>query len=73
MAFLEIQNLTKAFGGLRANDNISFSLERQELIGLIGPNGAGWKCSIGVISETRDHFAGSVCHLLTRQGCKRRW
>ena len=41
MAFLEIQNLTKAFGGLRANDNISFSLERQELIGLIGPNGAG--------------------------------
>ena len=41
MAFLDIQNLTKAFGGLRANDNISFSLQRHELIGLIGPNGAG--------------------------------
>ncbi|MBN2032939.1 MAG: ABC transporter ATP-binding protein [Deltaproteobacteria bacterium] len=41
MAFLEVQNLTKTFGGLRANDSISFSLEREELIGLIGPNGAG--------------------------------
>jgi len=41
MAFLDVQYLTKAFGGLRANDNISFSLERHELVGLIGPNGAG--------------------------------
>jgi len=41
MAFLDVQHLTKTFGGLRANDNISFSLERHELIGLIGPNGAG--------------------------------
>jgi branched-chain amino acid transport system ATP-binding protein len=41
MAFLEIEKLTKAFGGLRANDGISFSLERKELVGLIGPNGAG--------------------------------
>lgn len=41
MAFLDVQNLTKTFGGLRANDNVSFSVERHELIGLIGPNGAG--------------------------------
>jgi branched-chain amino acid transport system ATP-binding protein len=41
MAFLEVQNLTKTFDGLRANDNISFSVDRHELIGLIGPNGAG--------------------------------
>ena len=41
MAFLEVQNLTKTFDGLRANDNISFSVERHELVGLIGPNGAG--------------------------------
>jgi branched-chain amino acid transport system ATP-binding protein len=41
MAFLDVQNVTKAFGGLRANDNISFSLERHELVGIIGPNGAG--------------------------------
>jgi branched-chain amino acid transport system ATP-binding protein len=38
---LEIKNLTKDFGGLRANDDISFSLNKGELLGVIGPNGAG--------------------------------
>ena len=41
MALLDVQNLSKDFGELRANDNISFSLEKGELLGLIGPNGAG--------------------------------
>ena len=41
MAFLEVHNLVKDFGGLRANNDVSFSVERGELIGLIGPNGAG--------------------------------
>jgi branched-chain amino acid transport system ATP-binding protein len=41
MALLEVQHVTKDFGGLRANSDISFSLEKDELVGLIGPNGAG--------------------------------
>jgi branched-chain amino acid transport system ATP-binding protein len=41
MILLEVKNLTKDFGGLRANDDISFSLNRGELLGVIGPNGAG--------------------------------
>lgn len=41
MPILEVHELTKDFGGLRANDHISFDLERGELLGLIGPNGAG--------------------------------
>jgi branched-chain amino acid transport system ATP-binding protein len=41
MALLEVKNLSKEFGGLRANDDVSFSLEKGELLGLIGPNGAG--------------------------------
>ena len=41
MPLLEIHHITKDFGGLRANDDISFSLEKEELVGLIGPNGAG--------------------------------
>ncbi|MFC1895721.1 ABC transporter ATP-binding protein [Thermodesulfobacteriota bacterium] len=39
--FLEIRGLDKEFGGLQAINNVSFSLERDEIIGLIGPNGAG--------------------------------
>jgi branched-chain amino acid transport system ATP-binding protein len=41
MALLTVDKLVKDFGGLRANDNVSFELARGELLGLIGPNGAG--------------------------------
>ncbi len=41
MKLLEITNLTKTFGGLTANDNISFTVNDTEILGLIGPNGAG--------------------------------
>ncbi len=39
--FLEIKGLSKAFGGLQAIDDVSFSMQRNEIVGLIGPNGAG--------------------------------
>lgn len=39
--FLEIKSLTKDFGGLRAVDSASFTIGRDEIVGLIGPNGAG--------------------------------
>ncbi len=38
---LEVTNLTKRFGGLVANDAISFRAEAGEILGVIGPNGAG--------------------------------
>jgi len=41
MALLEVNNLSISFGGLRAVDDLSFSIEKGELYGLIGPNGAG--------------------------------
>ena len=41
MNVLDVIEVTKDFGGLRANNNISFSIRRGELVGLIGPNGAG--------------------------------
>jgi len=40
-ALLEVYNLTKRFGGLVANSEISFSLAKGEIVGLIGPNGSG--------------------------------
>jgi branched-chain amino acid transport system ATP-binding protein len=39
--FLEVKNLLKAFGGLRAINDLSFSIQQHELVGIIGPNGAG--------------------------------
>jgi branched-chain amino acid transport system ATP-binding protein len=41
MSLLTIKSLGISFGGLRAVDNLSFSVEKNELYGLIGPNGAG--------------------------------
>jgi branched-chain amino acid transport system ATP-binding protein len=39
--FLEISSLSKSFGGLTATNDVSFSVGREEMVGLIGPNGAG--------------------------------
>lgn len=41
MPLLEINDLTKTFGGLTAVKNVSFNVNKGEIVGLIGPNGAG--------------------------------
>ena len=60
MALLEVNSLTKDFGGLRANNNISFNLEKGELIGLIGPTGAGKTTLFNCISGHEPLTSGSV-------------
>ena len=39
--FLRVEHLTKHFGGLTAVNDISFELRRDQITGLIGPNGSG--------------------------------
>ncbi|HID87196.1 MAG TPA: ABC transporter ATP-binding protein, partial [Anaerolineae bacterium] len=41
MALLEVQGLTKRFGGLTAVNRLDFHLDEGEILGMIGPNGAG--------------------------------
>jgi len=60
MPLLDVRNLTKDFGGLRANDTISFALDKDELLGVIGPNGAGkttlFNCIAGLHPVTAGHI-----------------
>jgi len=41
LSLLELKNVSKYFGGLKAVNQVSFSLEEGEILGIIGPNGAG--------------------------------
>ncbi len=47
---LEIRNVTRVFGGLKALENVSFNVPRGAICGLIGPNGAGKTTLINMIS-----------------------
>jgi branched-chain amino acid transport system permease protein len=59
-ASLEVAGLRKAFGGLVAVDDISFTVARGELIGLIGPNGSGKTTVMNLISGALSADAGTV-------------
>ncbi|MBE2237236.1 MAG: ABC transporter ATP-binding protein [Caldilineaceae bacterium] len=53
---LQVDNVTKQFGGLTAVKNVTFGLEEGEILGLLGPNGAGkttlFNCLNGVYAPT---------------------
>jgi branched-chain amino acid transport system ATP-binding protein len=56
MKILEVNDLTKDFGGLRAVDTLNLSIKQGQILGLIGPNGAGkstvFNCIAGVYSPS---------------------
>ena len=60
MPLLEVDRLTKSFGGLRANHDISFSVDEHELVGLIGPNGAGKTTLFNCLSGLHPITSGRV-------------
>jgi ABC-2 type transport system ATP-binding protein len=46
---LQIDSLSKSYNGVKAVDNISFVIKKNEIIGLLGPNGCGKTTTIGMI------------------------
>ena len=57
---LEAKGLTRRFHGLNALNKVSFTLERDEILGLIGPNGAGKTTLVSLVSGTLQPDAGEL-------------
>jgi branched-chain amino acid transport system ATP-binding protein len=57
---LEVENVTKRFGGIVALDDVSFTADPGEIIGLIGPNGAGKTTAFNVITRLYTPDEGEV-------------
>ena len=79
---LQINNVTKNFGGVTAIKETSFGVERKEIFGLIGPNGAGKTTMFNIITGNYQPSEGEVVfrnemihglkpHLIVRKGIAR--
>jgi branched-chain amino acid transport system permease protein len=59
---LQVENVTKRFGGLVAVGGLSFEVRKGEILGLIGPNGAGKSTMFNIISGVSASDSGTVSY-----------
>lgn len=57
---LEVRNVSKHFGGVKAVDHVSFELAEGEILGLVGDNGAGKSTLISIISGVQTPTSGTI-------------
>jgi branched-chain amino acid transport system ATP-binding protein len=60
MALLQVQNVSKRFGGVFALQDVGFEVREGEIVGLIGPNGAGKTTLFNIVSGVFDSDTGRV-------------
>jgi len=60
---LELRDVSMSFGGLKALDHVSFSVDEGEILGLVGPNGSGKSTAFNVVSGSHRPTGGSVVFL----------
>ena len=60
MALLEVDNVSRRFGGILALDQLSLTVQEGEIAGLIGPNGAGKTTAFNVITRLYKPNGGAV-------------
>ena len=60
MSILEVNNVSKFFGGVKANEDISLTVEQGSIVGLIGPNGSGKTTLFNSIVGTHPIDKGSI-------------
>ena len=67
MSLFEVKNITVAFGGVKALNDVSFGVDKGEIFTIIGPNGAGKSTLFNVISRIYDPSKGEIyfCLLYT--------
>jgi ABC-type branched-subunit amino acid transport system ATPase component len=59
-AILELQEVSMSFGGLKAVDNLSFSVQENEIVSIIGPNGSGKTTTFNLISGLYEPDSGDI-------------
>lgn len=57
---VEVKNLTKVYGDIKAVDNISFTVNDGEVLGFLGPNGAGKSTTMNIITGYLSSSSGTV-------------
>lgn len=70
---LEVRDLVKDFGGLRAVNGFSFTIAEREILGLIGPNGSGKTTCINMIAGYHKPTAGKIIYNGEEIQGKRPW
>jgi len=82
MSRLDVTNISKTFGGVRAVDNLSFSVDASSIVGIIGPNGAGKTTVFNLVTGVYEADSGQILlngrdlrglpqHEITRSGVAR--
>ena len=61
-ALLQLKNVSRSFGGVRAIHNVSLTLEPGQIVGLIGPNGAGKSTLVNIITGVHPASSGEILH-----------
>lgn len=59
---LELNGITQVFGGVRALDDVSFSVEKGSITGVIGPNGAGKTTLFNIVTGIYTQTSGTVIY-----------
>jgi branched-chain amino acid transport system ATP-binding protein len=73
MKILELKELSKNFGGLRAVDNLNLSMEEGQILALIGPNGAGKSTVFNCIAGVYPPSSGDVLFSESRVTGEKPW
>ena len=60
MTVLAVENVARAFGGIRAVDGVTFGVEKAEIVGIIGPNGSGKSTLFNLLTGTLKPDAGTI-------------